>query len=133
MFHDRLERLRMANQWTWKQLAGALGLSVGFLIMVNKGKRSLSEKAEFRLRQIEAEAGLGPDPKESLRPSQHPSNKNALVFAEPENSTAPIELTSAAMKFVALKDLDPTRYDALRLAIESNYQSATAPRKKKAK
>ena len=48
----------MLRQWTWKQVADALDLSVTMLFMVKAGRRGLSTKAEYRLRQQEVEAGI---------------------------------------------------------------------------
>lgn len=57
---ERLERLRLAAQETWEQIAARLGLSESMIYQVKRGKRTLSEKALFRLASAEIELGILP-------------------------------------------------------------------------
>lgn len=54
----RLERLRLATQATWAEVAQEIGLSESMVYQVKNGGRQLSPKAEFRLAAAERKAGL---------------------------------------------------------------------------
>jgi transcriptional regulator with XRE-family HTH domain len=71
---ERLRKLRLHRQLTWKKLADLLGLTVSMLYQVNRGDRGLSDKALFRLEQAEIGAGLRPPtaPKVSSSKSENP-------------------------------------------------------------
>lgn len=72
--YPRLERLRVVRQWTWKQVADALHLSVAMLMSVKSGRARLSKNAEWRLTQAEADAGIikRPQPADAV-PEASPS------------------------------------------------------------
>lgn len=55
-----LKALRLKKQWTWKQLASALELSDVMVYQVASGRRALSDRATYRLAELEREAGIEP-------------------------------------------------------------------------
>ena len=55
---ERLERLRVTCDLTWQKVADRLGISVGMLMMVKAGQRSLSEKVLHKLLAQEVVAGI---------------------------------------------------------------------------
>ena len=59
---ERLEVLREKQRWTWQQLAEKLDLSVSMLMMVKRGQRELSKRAQWRLEDAEVAAGLRTSP-----------------------------------------------------------------------
>ena len=63
----RLDKLKQARGWTWRELAEALDLSVSTLMMVKSGRNKLSKKAEWRLVQVEASNGLINAPAENVQ------------------------------------------------------------------
>ncbi len=59
-FIARLERVKEKMGWTWEETAEAMGFSRSMLHFFKVGKYQVSEKAEKRLRQLEAQAGISP-------------------------------------------------------------------------
>lgn len=88
---QRLENLRLHQNWTWAQVGEAIGVKTAMIMMIKSGKRKLSTKALFRLKQVEREVGLGPPPNEEhhRRLLRVPSVAPALeIPSEPVNFSA---------------------------------------------
>jgi transcriptional regulator with XRE-family HTH domain len=94
---ERLRKLRLHRQLTWKQLAELLGLTVSMLYQVNRGDRGLSDKALYRLEQAEIAAGLRP-------PASHEPS-----FSKPENPDLEIGLNRLRIKLSALDSKSQAR------------------------
>ena len=72
---ERLERLRVGQGLTWKQVAEKIGVGVTMLMMVKSGRRNLSNKTLYRLEQAEIAAGLhSPVARETLSFKQENSD-----------------------------------------------------------
>ena len=63
---ERLERLRKAQSFTWKELGEQLGLSRTGLSYLRSGMRKLGAKKERRLRELETAAGIRDFEREEL-------------------------------------------------------------------
>lgn len=64
---SRLERLRVATQATWAEIAADMGLSQSMIYQVKSGSRQLSSKAEYRLGIAERKAGLAHSVDQAIR------------------------------------------------------------------
>lgn len=51
--YERLRQYQLSENLTWKQVGERLGVGVSMLMMVKRGERNLSEKALYRLEQLE--------------------------------------------------------------------------------
>ena len=68
---ERLEKLRNTLNLKWENLAERLGVSVSFLMQVQRGDRNMSGKTLFQLEKLEREAGIS-------MPSQFPDLRKKL-------------------------------------------------------
>ncbi len=75
---QRIEKLRLHQNWTWAQVGEALGLKTAMLMMVKSGKRKLSDRAVYRLERAEEKAGIYLEP----LPIEHDTgNISPLIFS----------------------------------------------------
>ena len=74
----RLDRYRVSQNITWKDVAHKLGVGVSMLMMIKTGQRNLGKKALFKLEQAEIEAGI-------ITPNRQP-----LADLERDSNSAPV-------------------------------------------
>lgn len=111
--YPRLERLKIVRQWTWKQVAEALNLSVAMLMSVKSGRVELSKSAFWRLQQAEADAGI------ITRPSPDqagPQEEPEVLEAHDHQSTVEYLSTTAAQE--ALEKLSSRNRSLCKLLID---------------
>jgi transcriptional regulator with XRE-family HTH domain len=65
---ERLKFLRIKRQCNWADIAKDIGLSEGMIYAVIAGKKFLSDKAVWRLAELERAAGIEPPVKASMVP-----------------------------------------------------------------
>ncbi|MEW6306161.1 MAG: LexA family transcriptional regulator [Verrucomicrobiota bacterium] len=53
-----MERLRLKQGLTWRQVGEQLGVGVAMLMMLKSGRRNLSKKVQYRLEEWECRTGL---------------------------------------------------------------------------
>jgi transcriptional regulator with XRE-family HTH domain len=85
-----MDRLRLTQGLTWKQVAEKLGVGVSMLMLVKTGRRNISKKILFRLEQTEIAVGLRP-------PTSHKTSSS-----EPENLDMEIGLKRLRAKLNSL-------------------------------
>lgn len=70
---ERLKKLRVVRQCNWADIAKDIELSEGMIYAVAAGKKTLSDKAIYRLEDLEAEAGIAPQASIAHATSERPS------------------------------------------------------------
>jgi transcriptional regulator with XRE-family HTH domain len=81
---ERLKNLRLAKQWKWAEVAKALDLSEQMIYAVRAKRCGLSDKAAWRLRNLEFEAGLKGEPPK-MRYPEHEASALAMHEEAGEN------------------------------------------------
>jgi transcriptional regulator with XRE-family HTH domain len=59
-FFSRVEKLKLAKDWTWDEVAKRLHLTRGMLHFIKQGKYGVSKRNLYRLEQLEKEEGMAP-------------------------------------------------------------------------
>lgn len=91
---SRLDRFRVSQNITWRDVARRLGVSVSTIMMVKTGQRNLGKKPLFKLNAAEIEAGIS-------------HSKNVPVrFLNDSNSSPMMNLTEGSLSIKKLKILD---------------------------
>jgi transcriptional regulator with XRE-family HTH domain len=108
---DRLKALRLHNQWTWDQLAKELDLSVSMIYQVNRGGQNLSDKALYRLEQLE---------------QKHAASMEAANWAI-SNPSELAKLLAEEMRDAEIKISD-AQIDAGEITVPLEYRSGRTPK-----
>ncbi len=67
-FFDRVEKLKLAKNWTWEETAKKLHLTRAMIHFIKQGRYGVSKRNLYRLDQLENEEGVGaPGAKELMQ------------------------------------------------------------------
>ena len=58
-FFERVEKLKLAQDWTWDEIAQKLHLTRGMIHFIKQGKYGVSKRNLFRLEQLERQESIG--------------------------------------------------------------------------